>query len=283
MTAEALQRRMAHGNVYAAEKVDAALANYFRVGNLNALRELALLWTADRVDDALRLPRAARHHRTWEARERVVVALTGGHEGETLVPSRGQDRGPLQRRRPAGRARRPVGRPAGPARGRSPRSASWSSRSGGPTTRSSATTFRRHCSPSPAPRNATQLVLGDSRRTAWRACSAGRGRAHVRDSGDIDVHIVTHAQTVVAGAPPRPGQPDAAPQDARATPWPCSCPAAHHRADPVPRRAQPGQRHAALPAATVVVAWWAAWPRAHRRRRPAPCCSTTTSPRRCTR
>ena len=58
MTAEALRRRLAHGNVYAPEKIDAALANYFRVGNLTALRELALLWTADRVDDALQqLPR----------------------------------------------------------------------------------------------------------------------------------------------------------------------------------------------------------------------------------
>ena len=52
MTPEALRRRMAHGNVYAAEKVDAALANYFRAGNLTALRELALLWVADRVDEA---------------------------------------------------------------------------------------------------------------------------------------------------------------------------------------------------------------------------------------
>jgi len=37
---------MAHGNIYGADKVDAALANYFRVGNLTALRELALLWLA---------------------------------------------------------------------------------------------------------------------------------------------------------------------------------------------------------------------------------------------
>ena len=53
MSPEALRRRMAHGNVYAEEKVDAALANYFRPGNLNALRELALLWVADKVDEAL--------------------------------------------------------------------------------------------------------------------------------------------------------------------------------------------------------------------------------------
>ena len=53
MSPEALRRRMAHGNIYKAEKVDAALSNYFRVGNLSALRELALLWLADRVDEGL--------------------------------------------------------------------------------------------------------------------------------------------------------------------------------------------------------------------------------------
>src|SRR3954447_9373606 len=50
-TPEALRRRLAHGNVYPAEKIDAALSNYFRTGNLTALRELALLWLADRVDE----------------------------------------------------------------------------------------------------------------------------------------------------------------------------------------------------------------------------------------
>ncbi|MGH3670518.1 MAG: sensor histidine kinase, partial [Pseudonocardiaceae bacterium] len=54
ITPEALRRRMAHGNIYRPEKVDAALANYFRQGNLTALRELALLWVADQVDVALR-------------------------------------------------------------------------------------------------------------------------------------------------------------------------------------------------------------------------------------
>ena len=63
MSPEALQRRMAHGNIYAPEKVDAALGNYFRVGNLGALRELALLWVADRVEDSLQaLHGPARHH-----------------------------------------------------------------------------------------------------------------------------------------------------------------------------------------------------------------------------
>ncbi|HEY2593572.1 MAG TPA: histidine kinase, partial [Chloroflexota bacterium] len=77
MTPEALRRRMAHGNIYKADKVDAALTNYFRIGNLSALRELALLWLADKVDEGLQRYREAHDIRTtWEARERVVVALT---------------------------------------------------------------------------------------------------------------------------------------------------------------------------------------------------------------
>src|SRR5450755_821592 len=86
LSPEALRRRMAHGNIYGPDKVDAALGHYFRIGNLTALRELALLWVADKVDDALQ------HYRhehqiaeTWETRERVLVALTGGLEGETLI------------------------------------------------------------------------------------------------------------------------------------------------------------------------------------------------------
>src|SRR6202167_5124278 len=86
MTPEALRRRMAHGNIYPAEKIDAALTHYFRAGNLAALRELSLLWLADKVDEGLQRYRAAHDIQgTWEARERVVVALTGGPEGDTLI------------------------------------------------------------------------------------------------------------------------------------------------------------------------------------------------------
>jgi two-component system sensor histidine kinase KdpD len=86
MSPEALRRRMADGNVYAADKVDAALSNYFRPGNLSVLRELALLWLADRVDEALE---RYRHDQgisaPWPTRERVVVALNGRPEGEALL------------------------------------------------------------------------------------------------------------------------------------------------------------------------------------------------------
>jgi two-component system sensor histidine kinase KdpD len=78
ITPEALRRRLAHGNVYAAHKIDAALGNYFRPGDLTALRELALLWVADQVDVALRRYRAEQDITdTWETRERVVCSITG--------------------------------------------------------------------------------------------------------------------------------------------------------------------------------------------------------------
>ncbi|MGN6695164.1 MAG: DUF4118 domain-containing protein, partial [Aquihabitans sp.] len=91
MTPEALRRRMAHGNIYKADKVEDALTNYFRVGNLTALRELALMWLADKVDDAL-TEYQDQHgiDRTWEARERVVVALTGAPSGEHLIRRAGR-------------------------------------------------------------------------------------------------------------------------------------------------------------------------------------------------
>ncbi|MHB1517419.1 MAG: sensor histidine kinase [Acidimicrobiales bacterium] len=86
MAPEALRRRLAHGNIYKPERVDAALSNYFRAGNLTALRELALLWVADRVDEELSDYRE-RHHiaGAWETKERVLVSLTGSRGSAILI------------------------------------------------------------------------------------------------------------------------------------------------------------------------------------------------------
>jgi two-component system sensor histidine kinase KdpD len=86
VTPEALRRRMAHGNIYAADKIDASLSNYFRVGNLSALRELALLWLADRVEDALQQYQDAHDiDHTWETRERLIVGVNGSSADEILL------------------------------------------------------------------------------------------------------------------------------------------------------------------------------------------------------
>src|SRR6202011_4444191 len=79
------------------ERVDAALANYFRPGNLAALRELTLLWLADRVEEGLHgYMEAHGIADVWETRERVVVAITGAPGGDQLVRRAARIAGRLQ-------------------------------------------------------------------------------------------------------------------------------------------------------------------------------------------
>ncbi|MEU2268048.1 ATP-binding protein [Streptomyces olindensis] len=197
MSPEALRRRMAHGNIYRPDKVDAALSNYFRPGNLIALRELALLWVADRVDAYLTRYRS--DHRVsaiWGSRERIVVGLTGGPEGRTLI------------RRAARLAEKGAGGEV---------LAVYIARSDGLTSASPKElamqrtlvedlggTFH-HVVGDDIPAallafargvNATQIVLGSSRRKTWQyVFGPGVGATVARESGpDLDVHIVTHGE-----------------------------------------------------------------------------------------
>jgi two-component system sensor histidine kinase KdpD len=208
MAPEALRRRMAHGNVYPPERVDAALGNYFRVGNLAALRELALLWVADRVDDALAEYRE-RHHITkpWETRERVVVALSGAPAGEQLV------------RRAARIAERAKGELIGV------HVVDTSGLSSGPAADSGdeiaalrqlledlGGEYRRVASGDIAgalvevarAENATQIVLGASKRSWWQRLVGGSVINNVvRLSGPIDVHVISERSA--AGTKDRAG------------------------------------------------------------------------------
>ena len=196
MPPEGLRRRMAHGNIYTPEKIDAALANYFRPGNLTALRQLALLWVADRVDEALHTYRA--EHAiggVWETRERVVVALTGGPEGDTLIrrAARIADRsagGDLL----AVHVARSDGLAAGVSHASLARQRRLVEDLGGSYhsvvgdgVATALVEFART-------ENATQLVLGTSRRGRLERflTGPGTGETVTELSGDIDVHRVTH-------------------------------------------------------------------------------------------
>src|ERR1022692_2954140 len=208
MTPEALRRRMAHGNIYPAEKIDAALTHYFRTGNLTALRELALLWLGGKVDEGLQRYRTAHDiHDTWEARERVVVALTGGPEGETLIRraarvaarSSGGDLLALHVTRSDGLTGADPAALATQRRLVESLGGSYH-QAVGDNVPEALLTFARA-------ENATQLVLGVSRRNWQTALLTGPGVSMrtIRDSGDIDVHIVTHAQMGRGRGLPRAG------------------------------------------------------------------------------
>ena len=187
---QALRERLSAGYVYSAERIDAALSNYFRLGNLTALRELALLWVADEVDSALKLYRTEHGIAdTWEARERVVVALTGGTEGETLLR-----RGARIAARSGGGELMAVHVVSQDGL-RGPNPANLSAQRilvehlGGTYHQvvdddipNALVTFAKSV-------NATQLVLGATRRP-WRF-GPDINSTVIRESGSIDVHIVT--------------------------------------------------------------------------------------------
>ena len=193
---EALRDRLAGGLVYPAERIDAALSNYFRLGNLTALRELALLWLADEVEQALKAYRAEHGiDRKWESRERVVVALTGGPEGDTLLRrgariasrSSGGELIAVHVTSPDGmRARHP---------GTLDGQRALVEQLGGTFHQVVGEDVPRALVEFARAADATQLVIGVSRRSRLAAAFSGPGigATVIRESGDIDVHIVTHA------------------------------------------------------------------------------------------
>ena len=168
MTPEALRRRLAHGNVYPAERIDAALGNYFRQGNLGALRELALLWVADRVDEALQSYRD-RHgiDRPWETRERCSSASRAALTA--TVPSaapRGWPRGPC---RPDGRPRQDAGRARGRLRRGPDRQRALVEELGGGYREFVGEDTGATLAPGARSLNATQIVLGAAAGRAGRS------------------------------------------------------------------------------------------------------------------
>lgn len=204
MDPEALRRRMAHGNIYAPDKVDAALGNYFRVGNLTALRELALMWVADRVDEALQdYLETNQIAGPWETRERVLVAVTGAPSGEQLIR----------------RAARMASRAKGDLLGVHIRSSDGLAEPSqellnahrqlledlggtyheviGTDVAAALTTFAEG-------ERATQLVLGASHRSRWKELTQGSViNAAARRAGSFDLHVISQHPGVEAAPLPR--------------------------------------------------------------------------------
>ena len=224
MAPEALRRRMAHGNIYGPDKVDAALANYFRAGNLSALRELALLWTADRVDASLRDYREAHGiHRQWETRERIVVAVTGAPSGENLI------------RRAARMANRSHAELVG-VHVRSDSGLEESSEgleSHRQLLADLGGVYHEVVGSDPAEslarfalaENATQLVLGATTRPRWREVLTGGSVINrvIRSAGAIDIHIISGDEVSGGGGerllPSRRRRPTALPPGRQAAGW----------------------------------------------------------------
>ena len=157
-----------------------------------------MLWLADQVDAALNKYRADnRIDKTWEARERLVVAVTGGPESEALVRRASRIASKSSAELMIVHVARGDGLTgvSAPQMGRI-RELATALGSDCPHRRG------RRCRGVPAALldfarqvNATQLVLGTSRRSRWaRIFEEGIGARVVQESGRIDVHMVTHAE-----------------------------------------------------------------------------------------
>ncbi|HYA67789.1 MAG TPA: DUF4118 domain-containing protein, partial [Acidimicrobiales bacterium] len=192
MAPEALRRRLAHGNVYPSERIDAALANFFRPGNLAALRELALLWVADRVDDELHDYRE-RHgiEGPWETKERVVVSLTGAPGGDNLVRRASRMATRAKAELVGVHVRLDTGT-ATPSSDGLARHRALLEELGGRFVEVVGSDVPKSLVAVARSENATQLVLGASRRSAWAHLLRGSvvNGAIKAAAGAIDVHVI---------------------------------------------------------------------------------------------
>lgn len=86
LTPEALQTRMRRGDIYGLDRAEKALANFFRRGNLIALRELALQHVTKAVDRTLTAYMDSKRIRdNWAVRERVVVCISSNSASQILI------------------------------------------------------------------------------------------------------------------------------------------------------------------------------------------------------
>jgi two-component system, OmpR family, sensor histidine kinase KdpD len=223
LTPLALRNRLARGDVYPPERIDTALANYFRPGNLSALRELALAWLADRVDEGLAEYRR-RHgiEEPWETRERVLVALTGSSDGERLV------------RRAARIAQRskgdlvavhviPQDGLTAPAAALLAEQRALVAELGGDYHEVAGADIGEALLDAARSLNTTQIVMGATRRSRWKRLTHGSVIGTViRESGAaIDVHVISHpeARSEEALLVPRTRSPAALPQRRQLLGW----------------------------------------------------------------
>jgi two-component system sensor histidine kinase KdpD len=201
---EQLRRRLARGDIYPPERMDATLGRFFREGNLTALRELTLLWLADRVDEEL-LEYMARHEirGPWETRERVVVALSGHGSNQHLIR----------------RAARMAARRGGDLLAVKVVSDDGLVGGGGEAERDLRELVRdlggtlHEIVGNDVPgallhfaraENATQLVLGASGRSRLTELLRGSVVARVvREAGPIDVHIISQEDSAAGATLPR--------------------------------------------------------------------------------
>ncbi len=208
LSPEALLKRLHEGKVYVPEQARRAVDNFFRRGNLIALRQLALRQTAERVDADLRVYRRAFGvRRTWPVRERIVVGVGPAPSSQRLVRATKR----LADRLAAAWTAVFVETPAYAGWSEADRDRVWETlrlaeKLGGKTVTIGGRDVdelleyaRRD--------NATKIVVGKPTHPAWRDRLLGSKLEDVvRGSGDVDVYVITAPGEETRAPPRRPSR-----------------------------------------------------------------------------
>jgi two-component system sensor histidine kinase KdpD len=192
LTPEALQNRMRRGDVYARQKVEQALGNFFRPGNLIALRELALRQVAEQVDRSLETYMAAKDiQKNWAVRERLAVCVHPNPYAQYLIARAAR----MARRLDAefyavyvdtGRDRREESQKALAA------NLQFAESLGAKVVRLKGNSVADSVADFVRERHITQVIFGQSAVKGWKKyLYLSPAYRFLRESPEVDVHIVT--------------------------------------------------------------------------------------------
>lgn len=189
---EALVERMRQGRIYQGEQAARALENFFRVGNLTALRELALRAVADRTDEDLDAYMRLHHiSGPWPTKERVLVCVTANPSGQMLVR-----RGYRMAQRLKGdffvaTVMAPGGTPSAEGARNLDANLRLARELGATVLAERDENVARRLVQVAREVKATQIILGESRRSRWEEFLRGSVIQRIlRETGDADVLIV---------------------------------------------------------------------------------------------
>ncbi len=194
LTPEDLLRRLKQGKVYLAEQAERAGEGFFRMGNLIALRELALRRVAERVDAQMRgYMRDHGIREIWPAGERLLVAVSDRADDARLVRAGRRVAATLKCDWIVLHVETPdVGGLGAPGQSELVELLQLAEEAGAETVTVPGRQVAEEILAWAAAHNVTRLLIGKPSRPSWRARLFGSTvETLVRQSGDIDVYVVT--------------------------------------------------------------------------------------------
>jgi two-component system, OmpR family, sensor histidine kinase KdpD len=194
LTPEELLERLAEGKVYVPDQALVALTNFFRKGNLIALRELALRQTAERVDEQMRTEKRAEGiDRVWPVAERILVCISAGPDGGRLVRAGRRMATSLRAEWITVYVETPEALRMPPAeRARVTRHLRLAESLGAEIVRLFGSDPADEVVHFARSRDVTKIVVGKSKRSRWRnILRRSFLDAIVRDTPDMDIYVIT--------------------------------------------------------------------------------------------